>query len=152
MKVHELLEERGAEYGSRRHDETFTAQSLAHVLHVSGDNIAKTVILKADGEFVVAVLPASRFVDLQQARRALGADSLKLASEAELEHLFPDCQVGAVPPFGSQYGLRTLVDRTLRMFDDIVFEANRHDEVVNMHYRDFERIEHPLMAEFSHHL
>jgi Ala-tRNA(Pro) deacylase len=106
-------------------------------------------VLNADGRFVIAVVPASNCVDLNQARNVLGARSVKLALEQELADRFPDCEVGAVPPFGSEYGLETLVEEDLTHDRLIAFEGNSHDEAICMSYEDLDQIEHPQVAHFS---
>jgi Ala-tRNA(Pro) deacylase len=124
---------------------------MAHVLHLPGEFVAKTVVLHADDQFVLAVLPATHYVDLPMTRAALGSNSVKLALEQELGNRFPDCELGAIPPFGSEYGMETLVDEALTHDETIAFEGNSHEEAFCMQYTDFEQIEQPHVAEFSRH-
>ena len=151
MKVQEFLKQSGVWFAPVRHRPTFTAQQTAQVIHVRGDEMAKTVVLKADDQYVLAVLQATHNVDMKRAQAALPAKDVRLASEAEFARLFPDCEVGALPPFGSQYGLRTLVDEPLTHDEQIVIEGNTHEEAVRMNYADFDRLEHPHIAAFSYH-
>lgn len=152
MKVQEFLANRGIAFEVLPHDPTFSAQRMAEAVHVRGDNVAKTVLLKADGKYVLAVLPATHQIYLDMARDALEARSLRLADEQDMAEVFADCEVGAVPPFGSQYGLTTLVDAALTEDDEIVFEGNAHREAIRMKYRHFEELEQPRVAVFSYHV
>ena len=151
MKEQQFLKERGVWFEPIRHRPTFTAQHTAQSMHVHGDEMAKTVVLRADGKYALAVLQATHNIDIMRAREALRAKSVELASEEQLKKLFPDCEVGALPPFGSQYGLKTLVDESLTHDDEIVVEGNTHEEAIRMKYADFERLEHPEVAAFSYH-
>jgi Ala-tRNA(Pro) deacylase len=149
MNLQTFLSEHHARFQTLEHPKTFSAQHMAHALHVPGDNIAKTVVLKVDGRYVLAVLQATHNVDLPLAREALQAESVKLALEGELAQFFTDCELGAVPPFGSHYGVDTLVDESLTHDNLIVFEGGSHREAICMSYRDFEEIERPQVAVFS---
>src|SRR5262249_18009211 len=114
-----------------------------------GREMAKSVLLRTDEGYVLAVLPANRNVDLGRVREFLGDESAELAGEAEMERLFPDCERGAMPPFGSLYHLQTVVDEELTRDERIVFEANNHEEAFRMAYRDFEALEHPRKGRFA---
>lgn len=151
MKVQQFLDERGIAFEVLTHEPTFSAQRMAQAVHVCGDNVAKTVLLKADGQFVLAVLPATHQIHLEMAREALAAHLVELAPENELVSVFPDCERGALPPFGSQYGLETLVDASLAEDDEIVFEGNAHREAFRMKYRQYEDLENPQVAVFAYH-
>lgn len=151
MKVQQFLDQQGVSFEVLPHEPTYSAQRMAQAVHVPGDNVAKTVLLKADGQFILAVLPATHQIHLEMARDALAAHTLELASEDELAHVFADCELGALPPFGSQYGLETLVDASLSEDDDIVFEGNAHREAFRMKYRQFEELENPQVAVFAYH-
>jgi Ala-tRNA(Pro) deacylase len=124
---------------------------MAQVLHVPGDEVAKTVLLRADDKYRVAVLPATRRIDLEAARRLAGASRLELATEPECLERFPDCEIGAVPPFGSLYGMKTLIDTALAAEAEIVFEGNSHAESIRMRYEDYAGLERPLAGRFSYH-
>lgn len=132
-----------------KHHRTYTCQEIAAQLHVPGQELAKVVILKDSGQFYMAVLPATYQIDLEKLPDVLEVDKIGLATEIELEELFPDCDVGAMPPFGNLYGLDVYVDRTLTEDAEIVFEAGNHDEAMKLAYRDFERLVKPKIASFS---
>ncbi len=149
MNVRAFLDQSGRTFEVLEHPATYTALGMAHAVHVSGHETAKSVILKADGRHVLAVLPASRHVDLEKARTALQADTLELADEADFARLFPDCERGALPPFGSRYGLTTMVDEALTRDEHIVFEGNTLNEAIRMAYRDYAELEQPRVADFS---
>jgi Ala-tRNA(Pro) deacylase len=148
MRIAEYLEANGVKYELRRHQEAYTAQEEAAAQHVSGSIFAKTVIVKAGGESVMLVLPASHQADLDQAGVLLGQPAV-LAQEKEIAALFPDCEVGAEPPFGSLYNLRTLVDESLTHHERIAIRAGTHTEVLVLSYRDYERLEKPQIARFA---
>ncbi|QDU59627.1 Proline--tRNA ligase [Planctomycetes bacterium Pan216] len=152
MNAEQFLIEQGVDYEVVAHRPTFSAQEMADALHQPGDKIAKTVLLRVDGVYVVAILRATHYVDLEEVRIAMAARDVHLATEAEFHKLFPDCEFGAVPPFGSLYGLHTLVDEALAFDKDLYFEGNRHDEAIHMYYADFARLEAPTIAAFAHHL
>jgi Ala-tRNA(Pro) deacylase len=147
MNVQQMLSQRHSAYEVLEHPATYSALRMAHALHVPGDEVAKVVILKADGRYVMMVVPATRRVDLQKAQQTLRAVSLELAEEDEFDRLFPDCERGALPPFGSQYGMETWVDRSLAADDQIVFDGNTHRQAIRMPYRAFADVEHPQIAD-----
>ncbi len=150
MKLDDLLTSRGISFERLHHRPAYTAQRMAQLLHVPGREVAKTVLLRTDAGYVMSVLPANYQVDLDEVRRCLGAEWVALASEAEMDRLFPDCERGAMPPFGSLYHLDTLVDEALAEDDQIVFEAQNHEEAIRMAYRDYETLEHPRLGHFAH--
>ena len=151
MRVSKFLKEHDVRFELIVHRPTYDAQHLAEAIHTPGDEVAKTVLLRADGDYALAVLPATHLVDMDRMRQALEWDRVELATELEFRDLFPDCETGALPPFGSQYGLTTIVDNALAG-DEIVFEGNTHDEAFCMKFEDYRRIEKPLLAEFSERL
>jgi Ala-tRNA(Pro) deacylase len=150
MNVQQFLEQRHIPFQMLNHRPTYAAQRLAQVVQVPGGEVAKAVLLRADDGFVLAVLAATRGVNVDRVQELVGADNVELASEAECGDCFPDCELGAVPPFGSKYGMRTLVDRSLSEDEEIVFEGNTHHEAIRMKFRDFMELEHPRLADFSH--
>lgn len=149
MKLDQLLASRRIAFEPLHHREVFTANRLAQELHVPGKEVAKTVLLRAGDGYALAVLPATRRVDLERIRQRLGEARVEMASEEEMERLFPDCERGAIPPFGSLYQLRTVVDESLAEDEQIVFEANCHHEAIRMAYRDYVALEHPLTGQFT---
>ena len=152
MNTKQFLHERQVQHAVVPHRRTYTAQTLAQAVHLSGDTVAKTVLLVVDGRHVLAVLQATHTVDLETVRETLHATSVELAGEDVFADVFPDCEVGALPPFGSQYGMETLVDAELKEAESILFEGNDHEESIQMRYADFEQLEHPMVASFSHHV
>lgn len=157
MQVQHFLRERGVRFEVLPHEPTFSAQRMAHAVHVAGDWVAKCVLLRVDGlsengRYVLAILPATHQIYFDMAREALDAATIELAAERELQRVFRDCESGVVPPFGSQYGIDTLVDSSLTEDDEIVFESNRHRESIRMSFRSFVEVEHPQIALFAYHV
>ena len=147
MNVSEFLANKGVEFEAVPHADTYDAQRMAQTLHVSGDEVAKTVLLRtATNNFALAVLPASQDVDFKKAAEALG-EGVALATEFDISQSFPDCELGAIPPFGSEYGLRTLVDVSLAEDEQIFFEGNTHHEAFRIGFEDFRSIEQPLVVD-----
>jgi Ala-tRNA(Pro) deacylase len=148
MNLTRFLDLYGVPYQHFQHDQTYDAQHLAQSLHVSGRNIAKTVMVRTniDGfENVVLVVPATKRVDLQRASKALGAD-VGLATESEMLNQCPGCEFGVVPIFGSKFGMETIVDKSMAEQEEIVFQGDTHEEAIRMKYSDFHAVEHPLVA------
>jgi Ala-tRNA(Pro) deacylase len=148
-KLRGFLEEQGVRYEVLPHTTAYTSQKVAEAVHVRGRDVAKAVILKADGRFVMAVLPAPSHVDLDLFRAAIRAQSVSLAAEAEFRGLFPECETGAEPPFGNLYGLPVWVDEPLTKDASIVFNAGTHTEAVRMAYSDYARLVQPKVARFG---
>ncbi len=150
MNIADFLKQEKVKFDLLPHRDTYNAQSMAQTLHVSGHHVAKTVLLRADGgkAFVVAVLPASRTIDLELASLMLGGRDLEVASESEIAEHFPDCELGALPPFGSYYGMMTIVDASLDEDEEILFEGNTHHESIRMIFDDFRHIEEPVIGHF----
>jgi Ala-tRNA(Pro) deacylase len=149
MQVQAYLVQNKIPYRAIKHPPTFGALRVAQAVSVSGHRVAKTVVVEVDGRPVLTVVPATRRLDTRAVKEALDADSVALASESRCRSLFPDCEVGAMPPFGSANGMRTVLDSSLAGGEAIVFESNRHDEAIQMALSDYERIEHPLVAAIS---
>ena len=150
MNIPQFLGQRHVTFEVLQHPQAFDAQHLAQAVHVSGHHVAKTVLLRANkSDYVVAVLPATHYVDLDKTREALQAQTVELATEVEMSERCPDCEVGSLPPFGSQYQMRTVVDSLLTADEDMVFEGNTHTEAIRMKSRDFLTVEKPLVAPIS---
>jgi Ala-tRNA(Pro) deacylase len=149
MRLDEFLDSRHVPFTRLHHPTAYTANRVAQLLHVPGREMAKSVLLRAGDGYVLAVLPATHRIDLEQLRQDFDGEEIGLATEADMERLFPDCERGAMPPFGSLYELPTLVDESLAEDDEIVFEAQDHEDAIRMRYRDFEAIEHPRMGHFA---
>ena len=151
MRIADFLTKKKVGFKIFSHPSAYDAQRLAHTLHIPGRVVAKTVLLRANGgySYVVAVLPATKHIDLKLASAALGGSKLELATEADLAAHCPDCETGVLPPFGSQYAMQTIVDESLTKDVEIVFEGNTHDEAIRMKFEDFQRIEEPLIVDFA---
>ncbi|HOX58607.1 MAG TPA: YbaK/EbsC family protein [Candidatus Paceibacterota bacterium] len=131
------------------HSTAYTAQEVAASAHIPGKELAKTVIVQLDGETAMAVLPANRKVVLQDLREVTGADQVKLVPEDEFKKRFPDCEIGAMPPFGNLYGMEVFVAAALAANAEIAFNAGSHTEVIKLAYSDFERLVHPKVVSFT---
>lgn len=147
-KVREFLDSRGVKYVSIRHSPAFTAAEVAQSAHVSGRDFAKTIVVHTESGMAMVVLPASRRIVLADLREMLSAGHVRLASEAEFRDLFPDCEVGAMPPFGNLYGLPVYVAESLADEEEIAFNAGTHTDVIKMRYVDFEALVRPEVLAF----
>jgi Ala-tRNA(Pro) deacylase len=148
-KLKDFLDQHRVKYVSVRHSTAYTSQEIAALAHVKGRNMAKSVVVKLSGKLALAVLPAKYNVDLPRLAQAAGAGAAELASEQEFEKHFPGCETGAMPPFGNLYGLPVYVDETLTRDEQIDFNACSHTELLQMDYKDFERLVKPKIASFS---
>jgi Ala-tRNA(Pro) deacylase len=144
----EFLNEHDVKYELLHHPERYTAQELAQVEGVRGSQHAKVVMIKSNGTHQMAVLPSDRMVDIEKLEKSTG-EEWKIEMEDEFKGLFPDCETGAMPPFGNLYGMETRVDRSLADNDTIVFEAGTHTDAIKMSYRDYETLAKPMMSDFS---
>lgn len=148
-KLREFLDQNKVQYEVITHRQAFTAQEVAAAEHVPGKQLAKVVILRSGASFLMAVLPAPYRVDLDRAKAALAKPDLVLASEQEFAGLFPQCEAGAMPPFGNLYGLPVYVDQILTRDEVIVFNAGTHTQTVKMKYADFARLVQPAVSSFA---
>lgn len=148
-KVKAFLDAHRVKYVLISHSKAYTAQGIAAISHISGRELAKTVVVKLDGALAMAVLPASYQVDLEALRRATGVQVAELASEREFKQHFPDCETGAMPPFGNLYSIPVYVDLTLTEDREIAFNAATHFELIKMAYADFAKLVKPEVMEFS---
>jgi Ala-tRNA(Pro) deacylase len=144
------LRQEGVPFHTQHHPEAYTAREVAVSEHLSGDAVAKVVVVFADGKPALLVLPASARVDTEEAGAALGARVARLATEEELAQLFPDCEVGTMPPFGNLYDLPVNVDESLSTNPQLVFQAGTHADTMSVRYGDFERLVRPHVARFAH--
>ena len=142
-RIKDYLDEERIKYVTIAHSPAFTAQEIAAMAHIPGKELAKTVIVKIDGVMAMVVTPASEQVELDHLREALGANDVDLASEDEFKDSFPDCETGAMPPFGNLYGMNVFVSQALREDEQIAFNAGSHSELVRLSYTEFERLVHP---------
>jgi len=145
-KLSELLNDAKISYEVYNHPLAYTAQEIAATQHVSGDALAKVVMLKVDGELAMAVLMGSQKVSLATVRESLGAREVQLATEDEFVARFPGCEIGAMPPFGNLFGLPVYVDPALEKDEYIYFNAGNHVQTVKLSYRDYERLVHPRVV------
>ena len=148
-KLKAFLDQEKIKYISIVHSPAYTAQEVAASAHITGKELAKTVIVQLDGEMAMAVLPANRKIILQDLREVTGADQVRFVSEDKFKKLFPDCDTGAMPPFGNLYGMEVFVAASLTNNEVIAFNAGSHTEVIKLAYRDFERLVHPNVLSFT---
>jgi Ala-tRNA(Pro) deacylase len=149
-KLREYLEGHNVDYSLIRHPLTFTAQTTAQAAHISGTDLAKTVMVKVDGRMSMAVLPASLHVDFDQLTEALGAQAVLLSIEGDFKDIFAGCEVGAMPPFGNLYGLEVFVEESLTRDEEIAFNAGSHTELMKMRYADYAQLVQPTVVRFAH--
>jgi Ala-tRNA(Pro) deacylase len=148
--LQEFLDNHHVKYEIITHSPAYSAQAIAASTHTPGKEFAKPVIVRLDGKIIMAVLPACNLVDFDRLKTVAGAGHAELAHEEEFQNLFPECEVGAIPPFGNLYGLEAFVDETLIEDQEIAFSAGSHRELLRMASRDFEGIVKPKVAGFSY--
>lgn len=146
LKTH--LDENKIAYVLCQHPLSFTAQGTAATLHVPGTEVAKTVVVRAGTKTCLAVLQASRHLDLERLGQLVG-QPVRLATEPEMLEIFPDCELGAMPPLGEIYGLPVYVDETLAKDKEIVFNAGTHQDAIRLSFADFERLAQPKVGSFA---
>lgn len=149
MWIRKMLQHRGINFEEYHHRDAYTAQEVAQREHVSGHRVAKVVVVMADGRPVELVLPASRQVNLDQAKSVLHAHEIRLASEEEMEKVFTDCDVGAAPPLRHWKDVEVLMDRSLEVEGDILFQAGTHADAIRLNFRDWCEMVKPQVANFS---
>ncbi len=149
QKLKDYLDKNKVKYVSIRHSTAYTASAVAASAHVKGKNLAKTVIVKLDGKIAMAVLPAKYRVDLEQLRTASLSGSAELATESDFAKVFPNCEEGAMPPFGNLYGVPVYVDKTLAQDEEIAFNACSHSELIQLPYEEYARLVKPKVASFK---
>lgn len=148
-RLETYLRENGVPYQLQYHRVAFTAQKVAAAEHIPGRMMAKVVMVKADGKLTMLVLPAPYLVDFAKAAAALGVERVELASEKEFAGAFPDCEVGAEPPFGNLYGLPVWVDQDLTKDETIVVEAGTYTDTLSLRYADYQRLVQPKVADLA---
>jgi Ala-tRNA(Pro) deacylase len=148
-RLKEYLDQHSIKYQIITHSVAYTSQEIAAATHIPGQQMAKVVILKADGKMVMAVLPASHVVDLRRIQEITGASYVELASESEYAPIFEDCEAGAMPPFGNLYNLKVYASTPLSDSEQIVFNAGNHRELMKLSYKDFHNLVKPETATFS---
>ena len=148
-KLREYLDGHHVKYVVISHSTAYTAPEIAASAHIPGRELAKTVVVKLDDRLAMAVLPSSQQVDFDLLRAAANVHGAALAAEKEFKDRFPDCEVGAMPPFGNLYGMDVYVSDELTKDDEIAFNAGSHTELVRLAYRDFERLVQPKVVHFA---
>lgn len=147
-KIKQFLDENHIKYLAITHSGAYTAQEIAASVHVPGKEVAKSVIVSIDDDMAMVVLPASKRVSFDGLSSIVGKE-VELAHESDFARVFPDCEVGAMPPLGNLYGLDVYVDPSLTEDEEIVFNAGTHREVIRMAYSDFERLAQPRIMEVA---
>jgi Ala-tRNA(Pro) deacylase len=146
--IRKMLQQRGIAFEELHHPLVFTAQEVAQCEHVSGHRVAKVVVVIADGLPVELILPATRHVDLERVRAILGVRRIRLATEQEMEMDFNDCEVGAIPALRHWKDVQVLMDRSLAVEGDIIFQAGTHEDAVRLNFRDWYEMVKPQVATF----
>lgn len=148
-KLKEFLDSHGIKYTTIKHSPAYTAQEIAASAHISGRELAKTVMVRIDGKMAMAVCPASCRIDLDLLREASQAQTVTLAEEKEFQDMFPECDIGAMPPFGNLYGIEVFAAEKLAQDQEIAFNAGAHTELIRMSFSDFQKLVKPKIARFS---
>ena len=143
------LDSQNIQYTIIEHPLAYTAQEIAAAAHVPGQQLAKTVMLKIDSEMAMAVLPAPERVNLTQLKEYTRAETVEIADETDFKNMFPDCETGAMPPFGHLYGMQVFAASSLSEEIDIAFCAGTHTELVRISYADFENLVEPVVLDLS---
>ena len=147
-KLKEFLDEVGADYTVTRHRPTYTAQETAQICHIPGKNMAKTVVIHLNGGLALTVLPAQFRVNLSRLRAFTSAWSLSVARERDFSEAFPECEPGAVPPFGNLFGMVVFAEELLNHDKTISFNSGTHSEIITMPYAQWKSVVHPYVADF----
>lgn len=150
-RLKNYLDKNGVDYHVSYHQRVYTAQEVAASQHVSGKELAKVVMVKVNNELAMMVLPASCMVDMDKLKILFPGKMVKLAREEEFQGLFPDCEIGAMPPFGNLYDLEIYVDTALAEQPNIVFQAGSHVVTIRMAYGDFANLVQPKVVDFAAH-
>jgi len=148
-RISEYLDSQHVSYQSYKHSPAYTAQGIAQAQHVSGKKVAKVVMIMADNRLIMAVVPASYRVDLNRLGQLMSASWIRLATEEEFKDVFPECELGAMPPLGNLYNLDVWIDESLRSHTYISFNAGTHAETIQMSFSDFDRLVQPKRASFG---
>lgn len=152
MGVVEFLDKSKVKYEVSKHQPAFTAQQMAAEEHEPGKYVAKPVIVKADDKYVMCVLSACYKIDLSALKKQLGAKKVKLVEEEDIGKIFPDCELGAEPPFGNLYDMPTIMDKALEEDDHIMFQAGSHEKAIRMSMADYRKLVEPKVLQFSYHM
>jgi len=147
-RLREFLDSNSVKYTTIIHSTAYTAQEIAALTHTKGLELAKTVMVKFDGKMAMAVIPAPFRLDLPGLKKITGATEISLATEAEFRGMFPDCETGAMPPFGNLFGMPVFADESLTRDKNISFNAGTHKELIRLPYVDFARLVQPKIGKF----
>jgi Ala-tRNA(Pro) deacylase len=148
-RLRQFLDDQKIKYVVISHSVAYTAGGIAALTHIPGRELAKTVIVKIDDELAMAVVSASQHVDLELLKAATNAKSVQLATEDDFKDRFPDCEVGAMPPFGNLYGMSVFTEESLARDKEIAFNAGSHRELVRLAWEDFERLVRPRRIQLA---
>ncbi|OGX37628.1 MAG: deacylase [Omnitrophica WOR_2 bacterium RIFCSPHIGHO2_02_FULL_52_10] len=148
-KLKKFLDEQRVKYTVISHSTAYTAQEIAQSAHITGKELAKTVMVELDGEMTMVVVPASRSVDFEYLKEATGSEHAALLTEAAFKACFPDCEIGAMPPFGHLYGMKLIVDKRLADDKEIAFNAGNHRELIKMPFGDYQRLAKPHIMDLT---
>lgn len=148
-RIKEYLDSHKVKYMVISHSMAFTAQEIAATVHISGHEMAKTVIIKVDGRLAMAVLPASYKVNFRVLSEIVGTKNVELANEQEFQFRFPECEVGAMPPFGNLWNMDVFVSERLSLNKDIIFNAGSHTELIRMAYKEYEKLVRPTVSNYA---
>lgn len=148
-KLKAFLDEANIRYITISHSRAYTSQEVAASAHVSGKEFAKTVMIRINNQMAMAVLPASYHIDFESLKEILCTNDVSLASEAEFKDRFPDCELGAMPPFGNLYGMSVFVAESLTSHHEIAFNAGSHTEIIRLSYADYNKLVRPRVFKFS---
>lgn len=148
-RLKEFLDRFEIGYDVMHHDPAFTAQELAARMHISGFEFTKTVVVKLDGEFALVAVPAPLRINFKELAQVAGAKKARLANEQEFQQFFPDCELGAMPPFGNLYQLPTYADIEVTRNENMVINAGTHAEALRLRFSDFNRLARPRVGRFA---
>ena len=151
IKLREYLDQKGVAFEHHVHPTAYTAQRTAESLHVPGRELAKSVVINADGALLLAVVPSNQKVNLDHLQFITRSANMRLATENEFTDAFPSCELGAMPPFGILFGIATYCDTSLEQNDSIEFNAGSHNDTIRMDFHDFKRLARPTMIDLVDH-
>ncbi len=149
-KLKEFLDSNKIKYVTITHSSAYTAMEIAAMAHIPGKELAKTVMIKINGQMAMVVLPATHMIKMDLLKKVVGNENVRLATEQEFKDKFPDCEVGAMPPFGNLYGMDVYVSTALKEDEEIAFNAGSHTELIKLSYKDFESLVKPTVADISY--
>ena len=151
-KLRGFLDDNDVKYVVISHSKAYTAQEVAAALHIKGKILAKSIIIKVDGGYAMVVLSANYKINFDMLKTALGKKEISLASEEDFKSLFPECEVGAIPPFGNLYDMKVYLAESLTDDEEIAFNAGTHTEVIKVSMEDYKRLVNPEIVKISEHM